>query len=149
MRSAPLHDIGKIRIPDAILNKPGRLTKEEFDCIKTHTTAGREILQQTIQGIESAGYLHDATDMAAYHHERWDGGGYPEGLRGEEIPLGARLMALADVTDALLSKRSYKEAFSFDRAADIIRDESGSHFDPVLVDAFMNIQEQIQEIAKQ
>lgn len=149
VRSAPLHDIGKIKIPDSILNKPGRLTAEEFEIIKTHTTAGEEILLETMQGIESTGYLRDATDMAAYHHERWDGGGYPKGLRGEEIPLGARLMALADVTDALLSKRSYKEAFSFDKAVAIIENESGTHFDPVVVEAFMNIQARIQELSRQ
>ena len=148
-RSAPLHDIGKIKVPDSILNKPGKLTEEEFARIKTHTTIGRELLQETMTGIESAGYLCDAMEMAACHHERWDGGGYPEGLRGEEIPLGARLMALADVTDALLSKRSYKEPFDFEAAVAIIENGSGTQFDPTVVEAFMNIRERIREISRQ
>jgi response regulator RpfG family c-di-GMP phosphodiesterase len=137
--SAPLHDVGKIKISDTILNKPGKLTDEEFDIMKTHTTEGKAVLTKTTSLAESDGYIKEAIEMAAYHHERWDGRGYPEGLKGEEIPLSARIMAVADVFDALVSKRSYKEPFSFDKAVSIITEESGTHFDPSVVKAFLNI----------
>ena len=139
--SAPLHDVGKIKISDTILNKPGKLTDEEFDIMKTHTTEGKAVLTKTTSLAESDGYIKEAIEMAAYHHERWDGRGYPEGLKGEEIPLSARIMAVADVFDALVSKRSYKEPFSFDKAVSIITEESGTHFDPSVVKAFLNIAE--------
>lgn len=141
--SAPLHDIGKIEIPDAILNKPGKLTTEEFDIIKTHTTAGRRILLEFIDNIEDGEFLDEGVNMVYYHHERFDGNGYPCGLKGEDIPLSARIMAVADVLDALISKRSYKEAYSIDKAKEIIISESGTHFDPVVVNAFV---ESIDEI---
>lgn len=138
---APLHDIGKIKISDLILNKPGKLTEEEFELMKTHTTEGRNILMGTSSFSKSDVYLKEAIEMAAYHHERWDGKGYPEGLKGNDIPLSARIMAVADVFDALVSKRSYKEPFSFEKATAIIREESGTHFDPVVANAFLRISE--------
>lgn len=139
---APLHDIGKIHVPDAILNKPGRLTNEEFAIMKTHTTAGGDIIDKAIRMMhgETGAYLMEARNVALYHHERWDGRGYPTGLAGEDIPLSARVMAVADVFDALMSKRSYKEGFSFEKAVSIIQEESGSHFDPEVVAAFIKCQ---------
>lgn len=140
---APLHDIGKIKISDLILNKPGKLTEEEFELMKTHTTEGRNILMATSSFSKSDIYLKEAIEMATYHHERWDGKGYPEGLKENEIPLSARIMAVADVFDALVSKRSYKEPFSFEKATAIIREESGSHFDPIVANAFLRISKKI------
>jgi response regulator RpfG family c-di-GMP phosphodiesterase len=137
IRSAPLHDVGKIKVPDAILNKPGRLNDEEFNTIKTHTTSGVDIIDEAINVVPNPMYLKEARDMAYYHHEKWNGKGYPCGIEGEEIPLSARVMAVADVFDALVSKRSYKKEFPIEKAFDIIEEGSGSHFDPVVVNAFM------------
>lgn len=134
--AAPLHDIGKIHIPDAVLNKPGRLTKEEFDIMKTHTTAGQELLIHARDELGESGYLNTAIEMAAYHHEWWNGKGYPYGISGVEIPLCARIMAVADVFDALTSKRCYKDAMPLEKAYAIIREESGTHFDPAVTAAF-------------
>ncbi len=136
-KSAPLHDVGKIRIPDAVLNKPGKLTPEEFEIMKTHTTVGKEIIEKAISTVEGGSYLTEARNMAAYHHERWDGKGYPEGLKGEEIPLSARVMAVADVFDALTSKRIYKPAFPLEEALKIIEEGRGTQFDPRCVDVFL------------
>ena len=147
--SAPLHDIGKIAVPDAILNKPGKLTKEEFDIMKTHTTAGGRIISSIIDIVPESHYLDEAKNLATYHHERWDGKGYPTGLAGEDIPLSARIMAVADVFDALVSKRSYKEGFSYEKAFAIIEEESGTHFDPVLVKAFFAAKDSILAVAKE
>ena len=105
--SAPLHDVGKINIPDAILNKPGKLNADEYEIMKTHTTAGKNIIEKCINTVHAETYLKEARNMAGYHHERWDGKGYPEGLHGEVIPLSARVMAVADVFDALTSPRVY------------------------------------------
>ena len=134
--AAPLHDIGKIHIPDAVLNKPGRLTDEEFEIMKTHTTAGEELLARAREELGESEYLSMAAEMAAYHHEWWNGKGYPYGKSGEEIPLCARIMAVADVFDALTSKRCYKNAMPLEKAYAIIREESGTHFDPQVVEAF-------------
>ena len=142
---APLHDIGKIKISDLILNKPGRLTEEEFELMKTHTTEGRNILMASSSFSNADVYLKEAIEMATYHHERWDGKGYPSGLKGADIPLSARIMAVADVFDALVSRRSYKEPFSFEKATAIIKEESGSHFDPVVAEAFLNISKKAYE----
>lgn len=138
--AAPLHDIGKIRVPDAILNKPGRLTDEEFALMKEHAESGRVLLDHAKEHLGNLRYLDIATDMAGYHHEWWDGGpkGYPGHLKGEEIPLCARIMAVADVFDALTTQRCYKEPMKLEKAYDIIRSESGTHFDPVVVDAFFD-----------
>ncbi len=134
--AAPLHDIGKIHIPDAVLNKPGKLTEEEFEIMKTHTTAGEELLTHAKAELGESGYLNTAVEMAAYHHEWWNGKGYPYGISGEKIPLCARVMAVADVFDALTSKRCYKNAMPLEKAYAIIREESGTHFDPAVVEAF-------------
>lgn len=144
-QNAPLHDLGKIEVSDSILNKPGRLTPEEFEQMKHHTTAGKKILLEIMGDNKEMDYLHEAVNMAAYHHERWDGTGYPERLRGEDIPVSARIMAVADVYDALISKRSYKEPMTADKAVGIIREESGTHFDPVVVDAFLKARDAIDE----
>ena len=146
---APLHDVGKIRVPDAILNKPGRLTDEEFAQMKGHTTAGREIIGHTMELVPEAGYLEEAQDLAAYHHERWDGRGYPEGLAGEAIPLSARIMAVADVFDALISSRSYKRGFPFEKAMAIIREGMGSHFDPQIAQAFLDAEEEVRRVSEE
>ena len=134
--AAPLHDIGKIHIPDAVLNKPGKLTDDEFATMKTHTTAGKELLAHAKEELGESEYLNMAVEMAAYHHEWWNGKGYPYGLSGEEIPLCARIMTVADVFDALTSKRCYKNAMPLEKAYAIIREESGTHFDPAVVAAF-------------
>lgn len=135
--SAPLHDIGKINISDTVLNKPGKLTDEEYEIMKTHTTAGKNILESAISTVEGDNYLKEARNMAGYHHERWDGKGYPEGLHGEVIPLSARVMAVADVFDALVSPRIYKPPFPLEKALQIIQDGAGTQFDPKVVEVFM------------
>ena len=137
VRSAPLHDIGKINISDKVLNKPGKLTEEEYEIIKTHTTAGKDIIEKAIKTVKGESYLKEARNMAAYHHERWDGNGYPEGLHGEVIPLSARIMAVADVFDALTSPRVYKEAFPLDVAIKMLEEASGTQFDPKCVEVFI------------
>lgn len=137
--AAPLHDIGKIVIPDAILNKPGRLTPEEFEIIKTHTIEGKRFIDQLNEDLHGTSRLSVASDIAYTHHEWWNGKGYPRGLSGEDIPLGGRIMAVADVYDALISKRPYKEAYPVSIAIEMIVKESGTHFDPAVVDAFLRI----------
>lgn len=137
--AAPLHDIGKIHISDLILNKPGRLTDEEFAIMKTHTTAGGELLTHAIEELGESSYLKMALEMALYHHEWWNGKGYPHGISGNEIPLCARIMAVADVFDALTAKRCYKSAMPLEKALGIIREETGTHFDPVVAEAFLDI----------
>lgn len=141
--AAPLHDIGKIHISDIVLNKPGKLTEEEFEQMKTHTTAGRELLEKARGDLGDIHYLNIAIEMAAYHHEREDGKGYPYGVKDGEIPLCAKILAVADVFDALTSKRVYKEAMPFGKACGIIREESGTHFDRDVVDAFTTASEKI------
>lgn len=148
VRSAPLHDVGKINISDTILNKPGKLTDEEFAIMKTHTTAGKEILEKAISTVQGENYLKEARNMAAYHHERWDGKGYPEGLHGEVIPLSARIMAVADVFDALASPRVYKPAFPLEKALAILQEGSGSQFDPKCVEVFMDSLDEVKMILK-
>ncbi len=135
-RASPLHDVGKVGIPDAILQKAGRLTTAEFELMKQHVIIGAETLEEAVMGTCCGQYLSVAVEVTRYHHERFDGTGYCEGLRGEEIPLSARIVALADVYDALTSKRVYKPAYEPERAKSIIEAESGAHFDPVIVDAF-------------
>ena len=144
--SAPLHDIGKIRVSDTILNKPGKLTDEEFDKMKLHTVYGREVIEKAKKASSDVSYLNEAENLALYHHEKWNGKGYPLGLAGEDIPLAARVMAVADVFDALVSKRSYKEPFSFEKAMDIIREGAGSHFDPNVAAAFIHSEDRVREV---
>lgn len=141
--AAPLHDIGKIHISDTVLNKPGRLTEDEFAQMKTHTTAGRELLEKAKGDLGDIHYLNIAIEMAAYHHEWEDGKGYPYGVKSDEIPLCAKILAVADVFDALTSKRVYKEAMPFDKACNIVREERGTHFDEDVVDAFTVTSEKI------
>ena len=148
-KSAPLHDIGKVGIPDAILLKPGKLTPEEFEIMKTHTTLGRDAIAYAEKRLDAPdSFLRFAREIAYSHQEKWDGSGYPEGLAGDDIPVSARLMALADVYDALISKRVYKPPFSHEKAVGIIIEGKGSHFDPDMVDAFVRIAEQFREIAE-
>lgn len=142
-RAAPMHDIGKIVIPDAILNKPGKLTPEEFETMKKHAEAGSKIVYNILGGVEDVAYVDIASDIAHYHHEKWNGKGYPCGKKGTEIPLCARIMAVADVFDALVSKRCYKEAMSYDDAFDLIKNEAGEHFDPEIVELFLELKDEI------
>ncbi|MBO5560717.1 MAG: HD domain-containing protein [Firmicutes bacterium] len=148
VNSAPLHDIGKIKIPDSILNTPGKLTDEEFDIMKTHTTAGAEIIDGAMELVSESGYLKEAKNLAYYHHEKWNGKGYPKGLKETEIPLSARIMAVADVFDALVSRRSYKEPFTFEKAMSIIIEGSGNHFEPDIVDAFVAAKDEVRTVAE-
>ncbi len=141
LTASPLHDIGKIGIPDSILQKPGPLTKEEWEVMKTHTTIGKELLS----GGNSE-FLKMAREIALTHHEKWDGKGYPHGLRGEEIPLVGRICGICDVFDALLTKRPYKKAWTMDETLNEIKKCSGSHFDPALVEAFLSITSQVEHI---
>lgn len=140
--TSPLHDIGKVGIPDSVLLKPGRLSDDEFDIMKTHTVIGATTLEAALAKFPEAKFLRMARDIAATHHERFNGSGYPNGLIGEEIPLCGRIVALADVYDALTSKRVYKEAFLHGLARNIILEESGKHFDPLVVDAFVQCERQ-------
>ena len=137
--SAQLHDVGKITISDLILNKPGKLTDEEFDLIKRHCHEGERIIDEIIEKADDDGVLIHAKRFAGYHHEKWDGTGYPRGLSGEAIPLEGRIMALADVYDALVSARPYKKPFTHEQAEEIIKNSSGTHFDPRLVEVFLNV----------
>ncbi len=148
VRSAPLHDVGKINIPDEVLNKPGKLTEEEFEIMKTHASAGRKIMERAINTVHGENYLKEARNMAGYHHERWDGKGYPDGLHGEVIPLSARIMSVADVFDALTSPRVYKPAFSLDKALSIIQEGSGTQFDPKCVEVFMENLTEVKVVLK-
>nr|WP_315463191.1 two-component system response regulator [uncultured Rhodoferax sp.] len=147
-KSAPLHDIGKVGIPDRILLKPGKLTPEEFEIMKTHTTLGRDAIAHAERelGTEVA-FLTMAKEIAYGHQEKWDGSGYPQGLAGDAIPVSARLMAVADVYDALISHRVYKAPLPHTQAVDIIAQGCGRHFDPDMVDAFLAVQDQFQAIA--
>jgi len=148
-KSAPLHDIGKVGIPDRILLKPGMLEPAEFEIMKTHTTLGRNaILNAEIEQGAEMPFLRFAKEITQSHQEKWDGSGYPEGLAGDHIPISARLMAVADVYDALISKRAYKAAFSHEKAFGIIRAGSGSHFDPDVVAAFVGAADEFRHIAR-
>lgn len=147
VQSAMLHDIGKVGIPDSILLKPGKLTNDEFEVMKTHTTLGHNAIEQTRKNLDNDTVFMFAAEIAQSHHERWDGTGYPRGLKGDQIPLTARVMALADVYDALISERPYKKAYSHREAVEIIRSESGAHFDPDLVSLFCSLEKKIEEIA--
>jgi len=143
VESMPLHDVGKIKIPDNILGKPGKLTSEEYDIMKTHTTLGALIIDETIKDIERSNKFYIIREIALYHHEWWNGKGYPEGLKGDEIPLHARIAAISDVYDALRMQRPYKAAFSKEKSIEIIKEESGTHFDPDIVDAFLKISDEL------
>ena len=142
---AALHDVGKIMVSDLILNKPGRLTEEEFNDMKAHASSGANIISRVIDRTGSSKFLHDARMFAEYHHENWNGKGYPHGLKGDEIPLQGRIMAIADTYDALVSARPYKSAFTDEEAINIIVGESGKRFDPTIVEVFLFAQDKIKE----
>lgn len=148
-KSAPLHDIGKVGIPDVILHKPGKHTDEEFAIMKKHAEYGRNALKETEKLLGTNSFLRYASEIAGSHHEKWDGTGYPENLKGTDIPLSARLMAVADVYDALISKRVYKPAMSHETARKIIVEGKGKHFDPVIVEIFLQVEERFMEIGGQ
>lgn len=145
-RSAPMHDLGKIAVDDKILRKQGRFTPEEYEIMKTHSAEGAKIVSKILTGIENEEFVKIATNVAHYHHEKVNGKGYPDGLSGDEIPVEARIMALADVFDALVSKRCYKEAFSYERAFEIIREDSGSHFDAKLAQVFLSCRKELEAL---
>jgi len=146
--SARLHDLGKISIPDSILNKPGKLTGDEFDVIKSHCAAGERIIDTMIRRTGDAEFLQNARLFTAYHHEKWDGSGYPHRLQGDEIPLHGRIMAFVDVYDALTSERPYKKAFKHEEAVGIIMGDAGKHFDPHIAEIFNEVSEQMMEASK-
>lgn len=145
-KAAPMHDLGKIAVDDVILRKPGKFTDEEYAVMKTHSAKGAEIVAQVLSEVQDEEFKQIAINVAHYHHERWDGSGYPEGISGKDIPLEARIMALADVFDALVSKRCYKEAFNYDRAFNIIEESLGSHFDPELGRIFIESRTALEEL---
>ena len=137
VEAAPLHDLGKIQIPDYILKKPGKLTEEEFSVMKTHSEAGYNMIEKYLTDIIDHELLMYAEMMSLYHHERYDGTGYPRGIEGETIPLCARIMTVADVFDALMSKRQYKDSFSLEKAVEIMKEGSGTMFDPEIIECFL------------
>ena len=145
-KAAPMHDLGKIAVLDAILRKPGRFTAEEYDMMKTHSAEGARIVENVLHEVDDLQFKQIAINVAHYHHEKWDGTGYPEKISGEAIPLEARIMALADVFDALVSKRCYKESFSFDKAFSIIEESLGSHFDPKLGKIFLTCRPELETL---
>ncbi len=146
--TSPLHDIGKIGISDNILLKPGRLNDKEFQIMKRHAVIGFDTLNEALEKYPKADYLRMSAEIALSHHEKFDGSGYPNGLKGEEIPLSARIVALADVYDALVCKRVYKEAYQHDMAKSIIERERGTDFDPIVVDAFLFCEDKFIEISE-
>ncbi|MGN0642365.1 MAG: HD domain-containing phosphohydrolase [Huintestinicola sp.] len=145
VRSAPMHDLGKIGVDDAILRKQGKFTDEEYEKMKTHSEIGAVMVKDILTGVEEERFIEIATNVAHYHHEKVNGKGYPMGLKGDEIPVEARIMALADVFDALVSKRCYKEAFTYDKAFSIIKEDSGTHFDPALAEIFLKCRPELEE----
>lgn len=148
-RAAPLHDIGKITVADSILQKPSSLTKEEYEIMQRHAAEGGRLIRENMGRIADREFVEIAIDMARHHHEKWNGQGYPDGLKGEEIPLCARIMAVADVFDALVSRRQYKSGMSIEQAFDIMEQEKGVNFEPVLLDAFMELREELGEMLRE
>lgn len=145
IEAAPMHDLGKIAIDDGILRKPGRLTAEEFAVMQTHAEKSGELVESILKDVEDAYFVAVAKHMARHHHEKWNGSGYPDGKKGEDIPLEARIMAVADVYDALVSKRCYKEPMSFEDAAEVMMESMGSHFDPQMQDVFVKSRKKLEE----
>jgi len=146
--SAQLHDVGKIGISDSILNKPGKLTQEEFEIMKTHVDIGVEAIEKIMSETHEHAFLDHAVLIAGTHHEKWDGGGYPLGLKGQNIPIEGRLMAIADVYDALISERPYKKAYTHEEACRIIEESAGTHFDPEIVKIFKQVEDEFKKIAE-
>ena len=149
MNAAPMHDIGKISIPDTILQKPGKLTDEEYSVMKKHSVLGGEIIQEIFKDMDDKEFLNIAYDVTRYHHEKWNGNGYPEGLSGKEIPFSARIMAIADVFDAISAKRCYRDAMPLEKCFAIIKEGKGVDFDPVLTDLFLNAREKVEKVCKE
>ena len=149
MNAAPMHDIGKISIPDTILQKPGKLTYEEYSVMKKHSVLGGEIIQEIFKDMDDKEFLNIAYDVTRYHHEKWNGNGYPEGLVGKEIPFSARIMAIADVFDAISAKRCYRDAMPLEKCFAIIKEGKGVDFDPVLTDLFLNAREKVEKVCKE
>ncbi|NTV79659.1 MAG: HD domain-containing protein, partial [Clostridiales bacterium] len=146
LNAAPLHDLGKISTPDHILQKPGKLEPEEFDIMKEHAKKGGEIILETFADLDDEDFQKIAYEVARFHHEKWDGKGYPEGLSGEDIPLHARIMAIADVFDAVSEKRCYRDAMPIDKCFQVIEEGKGTHFDPKLAELFLNAKESVLKI---
>ena len=149
INAAPLHDIGKIVVSDLILCKPGKLTDEEFDKMKIHTTKGGDIIKNILKDLGDEDFLNVAYDIATFHHEKWNGKGYPQNLAGTDIPLPARIMAIADVFDALVAERVYKKPMPVDKAINIIIEDAGTHFDPDLVEIFKTVEDKFIEVSKE
>ena len=145
-KASPLHDIGKVGIPDSILLKPGKLTKEEFEIMKTHVNIGYDTLKEVYDRFPNNSFLEMGMDIIKYHHEKWDGSGYPHGLSGRQIALPGRIMAIVDVYDALRSKRVYKDAYSHEKSCNIIQEGRGGHFDPFIVDVFIENNREIEKL---
>ncbi|WP_288806850.1 HD domain-containing phosphohydrolase, partial [uncultured Treponema sp.] len=145
-KAAPLHDIGKISVPDAVLQKPGKLTDEEFAVMKKHAENGGTIIRESFEKLGNDEYAEMAYEVARYHHEKWNGRGYPEGLSGEKIPLCARIMAVADVFDAVSEKRCYRDAMPLEQCFDIIRKGTGEDFDPLIANVFLEIKDAVEEV---
>ena len=148
IKAAPMHDLGKIAVDDEILRKPGKFTPDEYNVMKSHSEAGAMIVKDILKDGEDQYFEQIAINVAHYHHEKWNGQGYPYGLKGEDIPLEARIMAIADVYDALVSKRVYKDEFSFEEANRIILESMGTHFDPNLEKYYLQARERIEEFYK-
>ena len=146
LRAAPMHDFGKIAVSDTVLQKPGRLTEEEYEAIKTHTVKGADMIKTSLASLEEPGYITIAWQVARHHHERWDGAGYPDGLYGEKIPLCARVVAVADVFDAVSQDRCYRPAMSLDESFAIIRQGAGTQFDPVIAEAFLRMRDKVEAV---
>lgn len=146
IKAAPMHDLGKIAVDDAILRKPGKFTDEEYEKMKSHSAEGARIVENVLSAVDDIEFKQIAINVANYHHEKWNGQGYPEKISGEQIPLEARIMALADVFDALVSKRCYKDSFTYDKAFEIIQESLGSHFDPNLGAEFIKCRPQLEEL---
>lgn len=146
IKVAPMHDLGKVAVDDVILRKPGKFTDEEYNMMKSHSAEGARMIRKVLAEVDDAAMTEAAVNVAHFHHERWDGRGYPEGISREMIPMEARIMALADVFDALVSKRCYKEAFGFDRAFSIIEEGLGSQFDPVLGKIFLECRPELEKL---
>ena len=146
LKAAPMHDVGKIAVPDAILQKPGRLTPEEFELMKLHAQKGGEIIQESFSRMGNEEFLEMACEIARHHHEKWNGKGYPDGLKRKEIPLCARIMAIADVFDAVFADRCYRKALHLDTCFEIIQEGSGQDFDPILAEIFLDMRDEVEKI---
>ena len=146
LKAAPMHDVGKTAVPDAILQKPGKLTAEEFEIMKHHASRGGEIIQECLGRMGNEQYLEIASQIARHHHEKWNGKGYPDGVKRKEIPLCARIMSIADVFDALSEDRCYRAALPLETCFEIIQEGSGQDFDPILVEIFMDLKQEVQRI---